>query len=192
MSTIINGVNNQNKIINAEFVKITITTSTSEVIAMSTAYKNETFGGTTYTALGGLVGISTQQRDLRVSGYDTSVTLIGIDPANMNMVLGKQIRGAELEIHRGFYNESYVLQTTAKRFTGIITSFTVQEQREENTDMFVISVNASNYKTVLENNVGGRRTSKDTWDYWYGSDDISMDNVAALNGAFFDFGVPVK
>lgn len=192
MSTTISSVANTGTIITAEFVKISITTATTEVIAMGTAYKNETFGGTTYSALGGLVNISTQQRDLRASGYDTTITLIGIDPANMNMVLSKQIRGAEVEIYRGFYDQNYILQNTVKRFTGIITGYNIQEQREEDVDMFVISVNASNYKTVLENNVGGRRTNRENWELLYQRNDTSMDNITSLNGAFFDFGVPVK
>jgi hypothetical protein len=44
----------------------------------------------------------------------------------------------------------------------------------------------------LENNIGGRRTNRDTWSYLYGNTDTSMDSVERLNGAYFDFGVPVK
>jgi hypothetical protein len=192
MSTTITNVVNTSTIISAEFVKLTITTATTEVITFSTSYKNETIGGVSYVAMGGLVGVGTQQRDLRVSGHDTTISLVGVDPVNINMVLAKALRGAEVEIYRGFYDSSYVLTNTVKRFTGIVTSYNIQEQREGQDDMFMISVNCSNYKAVLENNVNGRRTNRDTWNYFYNGTDTSMDNVEKLSGAFFDFGVPVK
>jgi len=193
MSTSIAQVQNQTRVISAEFVKLRIIEpTTSTTYTFSTAYKNELIGGVSYTAMGGLIAISNQQRDLKVTGYDTTLTLAGVDPANIAMVLGKPIRGSEVEIHRGFYDTGGTIVNTVQRFTGVVTSYTVSEQRDNDIDSFSISINCSSYKSLLENNVGGRRTNRDSWTYWYGSTDTSMDNVEKLNGAYFDFGVPVK
>jgi hypothetical protein len=193
MSTSIAYVENQTRVISAEFVKLRIIeTSTSTTYTFSTSYKNETIGGVSYTAMGGLIAISNQQRDLKVTGYDTTLTLAGVDPANIAMVLGKPIRGSEVEIYRGFYSTDQQLLDTVKRFTGIVTSYNVTEERITDLDAFTVSINCSSYKTLLENNIGGRRTNRDEWTKLYGNTDTSMDNVEKLNGAYFDFGVPVK
>ena len=192
MSTTITNVVNTSTIISAEFVKLTIvTTSTSTVYTFSTSYKNETIDGVVYKSLGGLVQVGQQQRDLKVSAFDTNVALVGIDPANINLVLANPIRGSEIEISRGFYDQGYMLVNTVKRFTGIVTSYTIEENRQDRDDTFGIVISCSNYKTVLENNVGGRRTNRDDWTRLYGNTDTSMDAVEKLNGAYFDFGVPV-
>lgn len=189
MSTTIAQVEDQTKVISAEFVKLSVGTST---YTFSTSGKIETISGVDYTPMGGLVEIGQQQRDLKVTGFDTSISLVGIDPVNIQLVLGTPIRGSEVEIRRGFYNEDYELVNSVLRFTGVVTSYNVSEQKDTETMSFGIVINCSSYKTVLENNVGGRRTNRDTWSYWYGTSDTSMDAVEKLSGAYFDFGVPVK
>lgn len=189
MSTTITQVEDTTKVISAEFVKMSIGTST---YTFSTSGKIETIEGVEYTPMGGLVEIGNQQRDLKVTGFDTSISLVGIDPVNIQMVLGTNIRGSEVEIYRGFYNDSYELVNSVLRFTGVVTSYTVSESKELEQMSFSIVINCSSYKSVLENNIGGRRTNRDTWTYWYGSNDTSMDFVEKLNGAYFDFGVKVE
>lgn len=192
MSTTITNVVNTSSIISAEFVKLTIvTTSTSTVYTFSTGYKDETVNGVVYKALGGLVQVGQQQRDLKVSSFDTNVALVGIDPANINLVLANPIRGSEIEISRGFYDQGYILVNTVKRFTGIVTSYVIEENREDRDNTFGIVISCSNYKTVLENNIGGRRTNRDDWTTLYAGTDTSMNSVERLSGAYFDFGVPV-
>jgi hypothetical protein len=189
MSISIPQVENKTKVISAEFVKLTISTST---YTFSTAYKIEIVDGVEYTPLGGLLGIGQQQRDLQVTSFDTTLSLSGIDPSNIQLVLGTPIRGSKIEIFRGFYNEDYEIVNFVRRFTGVVTGYNIAEEREANNNTFSVAINCSSYKTVLENNIGGRRTNRDTWDYFYGRSDTSMDNVDKLNGAYFDFGVPVK
>lgn len=195
MSTTIPEVVDAPRVRSAEFIKLTVVTeSTSTVYTFSTSFRPEVYNGQTYTPVGGLLQIGQQNRDLRATSADTSISLSGIDPDNIYLVLGTPIRGSEVEIYRGFYTDNYVLDNVVKRFTGIVTSYNISEDHDatNNTDVFTVAINCSSYKTVLENNVGGRRTSQDTWDYWYAGTDTSMANVAKLNGAYFDFGVPVK
>ncbi|CAB4153407.1 hypothetical protein UFOVP623_25 [uncultured Caudovirales phage] len=176
---------------NAEFVKLTIVNSntTTTVHTFSSSYKNEVIDGTTYLALGGLLNIGSQQRDLRVTSSDTTITLSGLMSENMYLVLGTQIKGSLIEIWRGFYDDNYILVNTVRRYNGIITSYTITEDIQENIDNFVISVNCSAYKLALENRIAGRKTNSNSWKT-FNPTDVSMDKVPALDNAYFDFGKP--
>jgi hypothetical protein len=178
---------------NAEFVKLSLSTSTGnvEVLTYSTSYKSENIGGTVYSPLGGYLGVSTQQRDLSATGYDTTITLSGVDQTNIFYVLSDQylIKGSKIEFYRGFYNENYNLTSTVLRYTGIVTSYTIEENLDldSKVDNYTVSVNCSSYKTVLQNLISGRYTNPSSWSQ-YGPSDKSMDNVPNLINAYFNFG----
>lgn len=184
--------NNATKINSAEFVKLTVyndysNTANVNVYTFSSAYTSETIDGTTYTPLGGLLNVGIQQRDLRVTSADTSISLSGVDGNNIYIVLGTKIKGSELEILRGFYDNNYVLTNTYPRFTGIVTSYSIAEDRMDDHDTFTITVNASSYKTVLENRLAGRKTNEKSWQA-FSFVDSSMNNMYSLSGRKFDFG----
>jgi len=178
--------------INAEFIKLTIYNDTSNladknVYTFSSSYKAETIGLQEYSPMGGLLAVGVQNRDLRVTSADTSISLSGIDGNNIYVVLDKKIKGSEIEIIRGFYDNNYVLQNTYTRFTGIVTSYNISEDREEKINNFTVTLNASSYKTVLENRIAGRKTNKTSWQV-FNSTDSSMNNVTSIAGQNFDFG----
>lgn len=183
---------------NAEFVKLTLSKadqSGTEVYTFSSSYKTESINGINYTPLGGLLSVSTQQRDLSATGFDTSVTLLGVDQTNIFYVLSSDylIKGSKIELYRGFYNSNYILTSTALRYTGIITSFSIQENLDMDNmdDNYTVTVNCSSYKTVLENLISGRYTSPSSWKN-FNPTDTSMDNVPNLINAYFNFGQQVK
>ena len=189
---------------NAEFVKLTIYNDygnasnggISGIYTFSSAYKDEVIGNVTYEALGGLVAVGTQPRNLRVTSADTSVTLSGVDGNNIYLVLDSNIKGSKLEILRGFYGNAgtanmFVLQNTYTRFTGIVTSYAINEDREDLIDNFTVTVNASSYKVVLENRIAGRKTNKTSWQQ-FSANDSSMNNVFSLADQTLDFGVDPK
>lgn len=168
------------------------------ILTFSSSYKDEVIpqyiGNTivanyTYDALGGLLSVGSQTRNLRATSGETTIALSGINGNNINDVLSTKIRGSEIEVLRGFYNNNMILTNTYPRFRGIITSYAVTEDREALEDNFTVSVSASSYKTVLENRIAGRKTNKESWRYW-DSADSSMDQVYAISGISFDFGRP--
>ena len=114
---------------------------------------------------------------------------------NIAIVLGTKIKGSKIEILRGFYNNNYALTNTYPRFTGIVTSYGIGEDMETNfggsTDNFTVTVNASSYKTVLENRIAGRKTNKSSWQV-FNSTDSSMNNVYSIADQTFDFGMDPK
>jgi hypothetical protein len=196
METIPAVANNKALVNNAEFVKLTIyneyaNTANNNVYTFSSSYKSEDIGGTTYTPLGGLLAVGIQQRDIRVTSADTSISLSGVSGNNMAVVLGNKIRGSKIELTRGFYNNNYVLSNVAQRFTGIVTSYNISEERQDNDDNFTITLNASSFKSVLENRIAGRKTNSESWKE-FNPTDTSMDRVASIADKQFDFGQAPK
>lgn len=161
------------------------------VLTFSSSYKDEVISGNTYNALGGLLSVGAQTRNLRATSGETTIALSGIDGNNIYNVLATNIRGSEVEVLRGFYNNNMVLSNTYNRFKGIVTSYGISEERQEQEDNFTVSVGASSYKTVLENRIAGRKTNKESWRY-FDSNDSSMDQVYAISGVTFDFGQTPK
>lgn len=187
---------NVTQITNAEFVKLTIyneygNTANTTTLTFSSSYQEETINGTVYTPLGGLLAVGAQNRNLRVTQGDTTIALSGIDGNNIVTVLGTKIRGSEVEVLRGFYDNNMVLTNTYPRFTGIITTYAITEEREGNQDDFTVSVGAASYKTVLENRIAGRKTNKESWQF-FDPNDTSMNQVYAISGVQFDFGQDPK
>jgi len=189
-------VQNTGSINSAEFVKLTVfndyaNTANVNVYTFSSAYKSETIDGNVYLPLGGLLSVGAQNRDLRVTSGDTMIALSGVSGNNIYVVLDTKIRGSELEVWRGFYDANNQLGNTYLRFTGIITSYAIQEDREGNNDNYTVTVSASSYKTVLQNRVAGRKTNEESWKF-FNSSDTSMDRVYAIAGVQFDFGKDPK
>jgi hypothetical protein len=232
MPTSITSVANTSSVRTAEFVRMTVTytdATPTETYTFSSSYRPEliyfdpagtpvlpdaintttVYTSSTFSCLGGLLGVGEQHRDLRATSFDTSITVTGLDPAgysshddpggasttasNIALVLSKPIRGSQIEIFRGFYNKNYTLESIVRRFKGVVTGYTITEDVQDGHDIFTVSVNCSSYKKVLENNIGGRRTNSITWNQftpYYGTD-TSMANIEKLNGALFDFGKKV-
>jgi len=185
-------VQNTGAIKSAEFVKLTIFNEYSNAANVTThtfssAYKNETIDGDLYLALGGLLAVGSQNRDLRVTAGDTNISLSGVSGNNIQVVLDTKIRGSEVEVWRGFYDDNDVLGNSYLRFTGIITNYNIQEERSGTDDNFVVTVSASSYKTVLSNRIAGRKTNEESWKV-FNPTDTSMDNVYSIAGVQFDFG----
>lgn len=185
---------NKALVINAEFVKLTIfndvaNTADTTVYTFSSSYKDETIDGQNYTPLGGLLSVGVQQRDIRVTSADTSISLSSINGDNIFAVLGTKIRGSELLIQRGFYDSNYNLTNVYQRFSGIVTSYNISEELDDSTndDTFTVTINASSFKTVLSNRIAGRKTNGQSWKE-FNPADTSMDNVYSIAGRSFDFG----
>jgi hypothetical protein len=201
--TSINNILTGSNLISAEFVRIDIPGTEAQggpTFFFSNSYRNETItdpiGNTApvttstqaCTALGGLVAVSGHQRDLSVTSYDTSITLSGIDNTRVGAIIDAGIKGSRIQIYRGFYDTAYqIIDTPQLRYTGIVTSYSLNEERVDNIDAFTLVINCSSYKTVLENRIAGRYTNSRSWKF-YNSTDTSMDRVASLSNAKFDFG----
>ena len=217
------------KIIDAEFVRITVYNPITDAgfipitYSFSSSFKSETITDlvgnstittSTFTPLGGLVGISGHQRDLMVTSYDTQVTMIGIDKTKIGLVLEvganpgsgvttyhAGLKGSKIQIWRGFYDTTYnLIDTPQLRYTGIITSYHINEDRQGQIDTFTLTLQCSSYKTVLENRMAGRHTNGSSWNKNIAPNydntgfpqnplyDSAMDRVQAIHNTTFAFG----
>jgi len=105
-------VENTNVIRYADFVRIT---TGSAVYLFSTAPYDITvpsIDASPFTGLSQLVKVGSAQRDIKSTANETTVTLVGIDTANLALVLGADIKGSQVEMWHGFFNANNQLITS--------------------------------------------------------------------------------
>lgn len=66
---------------------------------------------TPFTALGQLVKVGNIQRDIKSTANETTVTMVGIDTAMLGLVLGSNIKGAQIELWHAFFDSNNQLIT---------------------------------------------------------------------------------
>ena len=148
-----------------------------------------------FDALGALVKVGDVQRDIKSTANETSITLVGIDTAQLGWVLSNKIKGSLIEMWHGFFDENNVLITTGgtgglyKFFTGYVNSFNITEQWYEDARMYygVINVTASSIQIILQNGTSGRYTNNNSWQFFNASD-TSMNRVSVIQNVNYFFG----
>ena len=181
----------------AEFVKLTVGTAAT-VYTFCNAAAPITVGGITFSNLGALLNVGDVQRDMRSTSDDMTIALTGIDPANIGIILGNDIKGSLVEVWRGFFDANNQIITTPttqffKRYQGIINSVSITEDfnSEARTRIATCSISCSSMRRVLENRLSGVKTNQNNWQFIY-SGDTSMNRVSEISNTFFDFGSPPK
>lgn len=184
----------------AEFVKISI-----GPLATPTAtyyYCNAggpiTVDGKTFTDLGSLMSVGDVQRDIKATSDDMAISLTGLNPNNVSLILSANIKGSIVEIWRGFLDSNNQVITTPtlqffKRYQGIISNVSITENYNEQARIRVAtcSISCSSMRRVLENRISGVKTNVVSWQSFY-ANDTSMSRVAAIQSTYFDFGAPPK
>jgi hypothetical protein len=176
-----------------EFVRLTTSTQTYTFCNAAAAI---TVGGITFTGLGGLLSIGEVNREIRATSGDMVLTLVGIDPTNLALVLGSNIKGSTVEIWRGFFDSNNQIITSPstqffQRYQGVVINMSLQEDfnSEMRQRVATASVACASFREVLANRIAGVRTNAASWQALY-PNDTSMSRVNAIAGQFFDFGSP--
>jgi hypothetical protein len=179
----------------AEFVKLTVGTAAT-VYTFCNAAAPITVGGITFANLGALLNVGDVQRDMRSTSDDMTIALTGIDPANVGIILGNDIKGSLVEVWRGFFDSNNQIITTPttqffKRYQGIINSVSITEDfnSQMRTRIATCSIACSSMRRILENRLGGVKTNQSSWQFLYFGD-ASMSRVATIANTYFDFGKP--
>lgn len=173
------------------FVKLGPIEGTTYYIANT--YKPYTIDGNSYSAVGSLVGMTDIKDELRVSNSDIGVVFSGIptDQDYISLVLNSDVKGAPIELMRGFIAADGSLEnnTVYTRFKGIIHNYSIQESRVQfSKDAYhSVTLQCSNINTILENKIAGRKTNEAGMKEYY-PNDSSWDRVATLMSTAFDFG----
>jgi len=196
MTTTMTALNSAN-IRHAEFVRMVVgkaPTTTTYTFCSSAA--TVTVNGITFAGMGSLLGIGQVERNIKSTSTDMMISLTGIDPANVAIVLGANIKGSTVEIWRGFLDSDNQIITSPtqqffKRYQGIVNNISITEDWDDNirSRIATCSVSCTSMKRVLESYVAACKTSKTIWQSRYPSD-TSMDRVDAISNTNFDFGKP--
>lgn len=179
----------------AEFVKLTVGVAQT-VYTFCNAAAPINVGGTTFTNLGALLNVGDVQRDMRSTSDDMTIALTGINPTNIGIILGNDIKGSLVEVWRGFFDSNNQIITTPttqffKRYQGIINSVSITEDfnSELRTRIATCSISCCSMRKILENRLGGIKTNPSSWQFLYDGD-TSMNRVATIANTYFDFGKP--
>ena len=194
--TTINAVTGS-QINHAEFVKLTVGNAAT-VYTFCNAAAPITVGGITFANLGALLSVGDVQRDIKATSDDMTIQLTGIDPTNVGIILGSDIKGSLVEVWRGFFDGNNQIITTPttqffKRYQGIINSVSITEDfnSEARQRIATCSISCSSMRRVLENRLSGVKTNQNNWQFIYAGD-TSMNRVSEISNTFFDFGSPPK
>jgi hypothetical protein len=195
MSDNIIPLQNTNNIRMADFVRITTSTAVYRSATTAIPLTIPAVDSEPFDALGTLVKIGDVQRDIKSTANETSITLVGLDTAQLGWVLGHDIKGSLIEMWHGFFDDQNELITTGgsgglyKFFTGYISSFQISEQYMEEAKMYVgvISASASSIQIILQNRTAGRYTNNNAWEF-FNPGDTSMNRVNFIETINYAFG----
>jgi len=192
--TTINAVTGS-QINHAEFVRLTVGNAAT-VYTFCNAAAPITVNGITFANLGALLSVGDVQRDIKATSDDMTIALTGIDPTNVGIILGNDIKGSLVEVWRGFFDSNNQIITTPttqffKRYQGIINSVAITENfdTEQRTRVATCSISCSSMRMILENRLSGVKTNQNNWQFLY-PNDTSMNRVAEISNTYFDFGAP--
>lgn len=194
MTTTMNALNSAN-IRHAEFVKLSVGNPASPTVyTFCNAAAPITVGGNTFSSLGALLAVGEVQRDVKATSFDMSISLTGIDPNYVALILSSNIKGSTVEVWRGFLDSDNQIITTPtlqffKRWQGIINNVSISEDFNSQIRQRIATcvITCSSMRRVLENRIAGIKTNKTIWQSIY-ANDISMNRVDAISNTYFDFG----
>jgi len=175
----------------AEFIRLTLP---SNIYTFCNAAAAIEVNGITFTNLGSLLQLSDIKRDVKANSSDLSISLTGVDGTNIAIVLGSELKGSRIEVWRGFLDSNnQIIQSPTqqffKRYQGIVSNFSITEDWNEQarTRVATVGLSCASFRTILENRVGGVRTTPKIWQVYYPAD-TSMNRVPTIAGSYFDFG----
>lgn len=195
MSTQMTALNSAN-IRHAEFVRMVVGKTSPVTYTFCNAAAPITVNGITFSGMGSLLGIGQVERNIKSTSTDMTLSLTGINPENVAIILSANIKGSTVEIWRGFLDSLNQIITSPtqqffKRYQGIITNVSITEDWNDDlrSRIATCSVSCTSMKRVLETYVASSKTNKVLWQDRY-PNDTSMDRVDAISSTYFDFGKP--
>jgi hypothetical protein len=188
-------VQNTNNIRYANFVRITTPSATYRFATTPTALNISAVDALPFSGLGQLVSVGSVQRDIKSTAAETTVTLVGIDTSMLALVLGAQLKGSQIEMWHGFFDQNGALITSGgtgglyQFFNGFINSFSIGEQWMEEARAYVgtATVSASSIQLIMQNRIAGRYTNNNSWQF-FNSGDTSMNRVNYISTINYYFG----
>lgn len=180
----------------AEFIRMIVGKTSPTTYTFCNAAGPVTVSGITFSGLGSLLSLGDIQQDIKASSDDLMIALVGIDPANISVILSADIKGSSVEVWRGFLDSNNQIITSPttqffKRYTGIISNVSITEDWNDQlrSRTATCSISCCSMRKVLDSRVAGMKTNQTSWQFVY-PNDISMNRVSLISNQFFDFGSP--
>ena len=181
----------------AEFIRMIVGKTSPTTYTFCNAAGPVTVSGITFSGLGSLLSLGDIQQDIKASSDDLMIALVGIDPANISVILSADIKGSSVEVWRGFLDSDNQIITSPstqffKRYTGIISNVSITEDWNDQlrSRTATCSISCCSMRKVLDSRVAGMRTNQKSWQFVYGASETSMNRVSLISNQFFDFGSP--
>ena len=166
---------------------------TSQVLRFSDHYQNFTIDSETYTPLGELLTITKSVSEIRPTSNNVTVSISGIPTDNLAEIIHSKIKGSPIKIYRAYFDVSTNVQigNTEGRYIGSVNNFSLEEEYDalDKSASNIIQLECASTVDVLSKTIAGRKTNSESMKKYFASD-VSFDNVSALMGSSFDFGVP--
>jgi hypothetical protein len=170
---------------------------TSTVLRFSDYARTVTVNSEEYQGIGRLLGITSSRSELRTSSDTITVSLSGIPNTSLTEIINSKIKGSRIEVRRVLFNPTTGAQLSITgnpvgRFFGVVNNYSLEETYDYSTrsSTNTVALVCSSQVSVLDNKVTGRRTNPRDQKSFY-PNDLSMDRVPNLAGAYFNFGAPI-
>lgn len=151
-----------------------------------------TINGETYTPLGEFLSITSSTSELRPSENPVTIGISGIPTNNINEIVHSKIKGAPINIYRGYFTNAGVqIGDFGGRFIGSVNNYSIQEEFdvENRTSSHMLMLECASSVGLLSQKISGRKTNPQSQNTFY-PNDTSMDRVPTLKGTKFNFGAP--
>lgn len=179
----------------ALFVKIVVPDYST--LLFSDYSRSITIAGDTYAGLGKLVAITNSQSEIRASGNQLTITMVGIQDVDVPGIISSKLKGSQVEVRRAFFdaNTGALLNVEGNptgRFFGIVNNYSLEEDFAMGADTTAntIQIICTSAVEILNNKYAGRRTNPID-QRAINATDPSMDRVPTLARSNFNFGAPV-
>lgn len=178
----------------ALFVKIDV--PDYAILTFSNYNRNINIGGTNYSGIGQLMGITDTTSELRVSKGELTISIGGIGNNNISDILNYKFRGSRVEVIRGIFNPATgellnIVGNPVGKFQGIVNNYSLNEDWSGQDATNTISLMCTSTVGILSNKLSGRRTNPIDQRELYPTD-ASMDRVGSIANSNYNFGAVVK
>jgi len=166
-----------------------------QIFTFCNAASDITVNGIVFGGLGGYLGITEIQQDMKSTSNDLKLTLTGLNPIYISTVLSSSMKGSNIKIWRGFLDTNNQLLTLGgvqqffQRYQGIVNNISINEifddKKRDRTATCIIS--SASMRLVLDSRLAGIKTNPSNWRFLY-PNDTSMDRVPVIASTYFNFG----
>lgn len=191
-------LSNYQSVATALFVKLDIpnypTPETYAPVCFSDHNKTMMIAGDVYSGIGKLVSITQSQSEIRASGNQLTLTMVGIQNTDVPALIDSKLKGSRVEVRRAFLDVNTgallpIAGNPAGRFFGLVNNYSLEEEWPVGNGVVTnaLQIICTSVVDILNNKYSGRRTNPIDQRALYPSD-TSMDRVLSLANSNFNFG----